>query len=272
MENQSNIIFQIEVPEQLKSTLSKRGFDNLRIDISDVAACLSMVASKPKLIKEAAESILINEDDEDGDEIVPELIKEAAESILSAAASIRQSTLQAKLDLPVVIIIDISWIDEAMDQNIRKDFTRWATDQDWHRGDFAMYICPPIPLDRIEESSSDEKSEWTKPRSREDLVQHLLGRGADDWGLPPVERPTLETIIQEIVKYIDETPEAQSGVCGDFLTTIRNALLEIRKSKPEISQGHTPFKGIIDRALAGWEKNNLTSPGQDGGFLEVNHE
>lgn len=246
MHGRPNSIYRVSTPERLKSTLSEVGFKDLQVDISDVAVCLSMAANRPELTEEATEKILV------------------------AAASIRQSALQVQLDLPVVVIIDISGADETIDRGFRKDFNRWAADQDWHRGDFAMYICPPVSPYR------DEAAGWTMPWQRDELIRHLLGTGPDDWEIPAVERPTVKIVAHQIDSYLADTPEAQSGARGDLLTSVVGALREIDNprsaSAAEDAQGRSAAEGIVDRALTIWEKRNLASPDRVRGVTEGNDD
>ena len=246
MNGKPTTFFKIIAPEPMKIALSEFGLEDLQLHISDVAICLSMVARLSELSKDAAKKIMI------------------------AAASLRHSALQTKLDLPVVVIIDISGGDKSEDLRFRKSFNDWATDQDWHRGDFAMYVCPPVSPYR------DESADWTKPRNREELVRHLLGTGPDDWEIPTVDRPTVKTVSEEIERYIDETPETKSGVRGELLTSLVGALRDIdrlQQSRAEKDDsGKSVAEIIVDRALLDWEERNLASPDKTRDAMEADHD
>lgn len=198
-------ICDLSLPEMLQEKLGAVGFSESRLQGSNVALCLSLAVSAPKRIQSE---------------------EEAFRCIAQAAYSIRDAALRVGLDLPVVVVLDLPLVEQRDGsreeyREFRTVFDRRAGDQDWHRGDFALYLCPPI------DPESPAWAEWQGPRSREEMVTHLLGQGPGGWGLTPMQRQTEVGVAEQLEAWAEEHGLDRSDAYGDLLLSAARALRDL---------------------------------------------
>jgi hypothetical protein len=239
--NGGDAISEVTVPERLRADLEGVGFSEGRLQGSNIALCLSLAVSAPRGI--ACED-------------------EAFRRIAQAAYSIRDAALRVGLDLPVVVVLELPLVKQAAVppedyEEFRTVSNKWAGDQDWHHGDFALYLCPPI------DPGSPAWADWQGPRSGEEMVTHLLGHGPDDWGLTPTERRTELGVAEQLEAWAEEHGLDRSDPYGDLILSaaiafrdLHHALSENRSDEAR-SDAEPEAMGAIDA----WVPRQLKAAG-----------
>jgi hypothetical protein len=221
----------LELPASMRLRLERQGWIEAQLHASAMAFCLSA------RVKEARRSELD--------------LREPFQAIALAARSIRQAAVEEGLNLPIVVVLELGNLEPALDLSFRDSFDRWAGDQDWHRGDFALYLIPPVVM-----SGAPDGLPWMGPTKREEMVGHLLGPGPTEWQLTQIERSSVTTVAQTIEGWVERADLSRSSLHGDLLLTLAAALRQVDRERREGSSAPTGavadlIDGSITRSLLG---------------------
>jgi hypothetical protein len=226
----------LKLPVSLVEMLSEAGFADAVMQASDVAISLSISVDPHRVDSAAAE---------------------AFRDLARAVLSIRQAALQVGLDLPLVAVLDLGPEDKKGESyaSFRRTFDTWAGEQDWHRGDFAIYLCPPV------NPAEEGWSEWSGPRNREEMVQHLLGPGISDWGLISSQLQTEVGVALQLEDWTADHGLDRSDLHGDLVLSAAAALRDLdsarRRDRRETVRRDAEQEALA--AISAWVARNLTS-------------
>jgi hypothetical protein len=245
MAEQLEGVYTLAVAEALLGSLERAGFADSALYATDIALCLAASVTDLKGIQGAP--------------------KEAFKMLALAALSIRQAARQVGLDLPVVLVVAL----EGRPMNwksygrLRGLFDTWEADQDWHRGDFALYLCPPVAL------SGKEAAQWTGPSSRSAMVQHLLGKGAGSWGLSRLERSSVASVAGQLEAWARDNRLGPSHPHGDLLITVAQALRDLDRARRQSRNDELRAIEDADRAVHDWVARHLQAASDPEASLET---
>lgn len=232
---------EVKLADGLCRSLDDNHFDDPTLHISDVAICLSAKVKPDQFAKD----------------------KENPRIIAQAALSIRDAALQERLDLPVLVILELpAGVKGEEYAKFRETFNRWASDQDWHRGDFALYLCPPI------DPASDDWKKWQGPKTRAQMVERLLGEGVADWQVEPVDRKTELMVAEDLEKWCNGSEKSHSGQYRDLIQSVATSLRRLHGTVETNRNSQKEEERTAVKAIGRWVEQAVDTalsapPGQD---------
>lgn len=128
-QDQDYPVEKVEIPVMMKEWAEERGLEKLEMHSSPVALSL-----------EARWTPTSSSTEGSGQEEGIDALRDTIARLVQAA---RGATRRLALNLPIVVILDLNG-DEAGRDDRRRILDRLARDQEWHRGEFGLYVASDL--------------------------------------------------------------------------------------------------------------------------------